>query len=115
MKHISVKVNGHTFTLANVEVYERMSEETTAFCADVLIDGIVVGECQNNGKGEGNYPYINREYVDLYRLIEDGVKKYHYHEENFYGRTLDWDYNMDFLIGMMVSSCYYDCNTEYKF
>lgn len=38
-------------TLKKLKVYPRLSEETTAFNADVFIDGILRAYAQNTGKG----------------------------------------------------------------
>ena len=48
---VEFRVGTHTISLANFEWYERMSEETNAFCADLILDGIKVGECSNEGRG----------------------------------------------------------------
>ena len=37
--------------LKKISIYERMSEETTAFVADLYINGKLVGECKNDGHG----------------------------------------------------------------
>ena len=92
-----------------------MSEETTAFTTDIYIDGVRVGYCRNSGKGEGNYPRIDNQYRPLYEEVEDDVNKQHYHNTTDFGYVCDWDYTMDFLIGMMVETAYYDNKTTYKF
>jgi hypothetical protein len=48
---VEFRVGTHTVALDNFEWYERMSEETNAFCADLILDGIKVGECSNEGRG----------------------------------------------------------------
>lgn len=48
---VEFRVGTHTISLANFEWYERMSEETNAFCADLILDGIKVGDCSNEGRG----------------------------------------------------------------
>jgi len=42
-------------TLKNVQVYPRMSEETTAFNATIYLDGKKVGEVKNQGHGGCNF------------------------------------------------------------
>lgn len=37
--------------LKNIQVFERLSEETTAFAATIYIDGVRVGEAKNDGRG----------------------------------------------------------------
>jgi hypothetical protein len=48
---VEFRVGNHTISLDNFEWYERMSEETNAFCADLILDGIKVGDCSNDGRG----------------------------------------------------------------
>lgn len=48
---VEFRVGTHTIGITNFEWYERMSEETNAFCADLILDGIKVGECSNEGRG----------------------------------------------------------------
>lgn len=131
--HIKVKVGNHTFAIKNLEVYERVSEETTAFCADLYVGDKFIGICENSGKGEGNFPRIitrkdydiNREEFKndleinrcLYDNVAKGVAKHHYHREGTreYPYTCDWDYDMDFLIADMVYTAWYFGKATYKF
>jgi hypothetical protein len=48
---VEFRVGGHTISIVNFEWYERMSEETNAFSGDLVLDGINVGDCSNDGKG----------------------------------------------------------------
>ena len=48
---VEFRVGTHTISINNFEWYERMSEETNAFSGDLILDGIKVGECSNEGKG----------------------------------------------------------------
>lgn len=48
---VEFRVGTHTISINNFEWYERMSEETNAFCGDLILDGINVGDCSNEGKG----------------------------------------------------------------
>jgi len=73
-KRIKVVLTNHTFELRNVQVAEFMSEETTAFSTDIYVDGKKCGYCKNSGKGEGNYPMIDREYRELLAEIEKNVQ-----------------------------------------
>lgn len=122
--HIKVKVGNHTFAIKNLEVYERMSEETTAFCADLYIGDRYIGTCENSGKGEGNFPRIygettlDREVIaTLYANLIDGVSKHHFHSEptREYPHCCDWDYDMDFLIADMVYTAWYFGKATYQF
>lgn len=48
---VEFRVGTHTISINNFEWYERMSEETNAFCGDLILDGIKVGDCSNEGRG----------------------------------------------------------------
>lgn len=48
---IECAVGGHTISITNFEFYERMSEETNCFVGDLVLDGNIVGECRNEGRG----------------------------------------------------------------
>jgi hypothetical protein len=48
---VEFRVGTHTISIGNFEWYERMSEETNAFCGDLILDGIKVGDCSNEGRG----------------------------------------------------------------
>lgn len=69
---VEFRVGTHTISIDNFEWYERMSEETNAFCADLILDGIKVGECSNEGRGGcANYHAYGN--WDLVREIEKEV------------------------------------------
>ena len=42
---VEFRVGEHSVSLDNFEYYERMSEETNAFTADLVMNGEVVGDC----------------------------------------------------------------------
>lgn len=44
--------------LKKLQVYARMSEETTAFNAELWIDGVKAAECKNSGRGGNNDIYF---------------------------------------------------------
>lgn len=113
-KNITLKVGKYKFGVANLEVYERMSEETIAFSADITINGVAVGHCSNSGKGEGNYPFIAKEYWDKYDAIEKEVSNYVY-KTQYMGKPMQWNYTMDFLISNMVYEAWYENKKTYKF
>lgn len=52
---IECAVNGHTIGIADLDYYERMSEETNCFVGDLVLDGNIVGECRNDGRGGSAY------------------------------------------------------------
>lgn len=101
-KKIKVVLTNHVFELRNVQVAEFLSEETTAFSADIFVDGQRIGYCTNSGKGEGNFPMVTNDYRPLIEEIEAETTK-HFHK-----------YNMGFLIGMMVYAAYYENKSVYK-
>ena len=113
-KRIKVVLTNHTFELRNIQVAEFMSEETTAFNTDIYIDGKKCGYCKNSGRGEGNFPMVDREYRDILTEIETEVKTHEYHGA-CYGRVYEFDYNLDFLIGTMVEAAWFDNKKIFKF
>lgn len=120
MKHsktISVKVGLHKFTLKDIEVYEKMSEETTALYAELYIDRCHIGHCVNSGRGEGNFPLVFSDYIARFNELSEQVAKHHFHEPatKDYPHESDWDYDMDFLIGMMVEHAWYKGRKIYFF
>lgn len=46
-------------TLKRFQHYPRMSEETTAFNADLVYEGVVVGTAKNDGHGGCTFIYLN--------------------------------------------------------
>lgn len=44
--------------LKKLEIYQRLSDETTAFAADVWIDGQKVGHAKNDGQGGATLVYL---------------------------------------------------------
>lgn len=112
-KKIKVVLTNHVFELRNVQVAEFLSEETTAFSADIFVDGQRIGYCTNSGKGEGNFPRVTNEYRPLIEEIEAETTK-HFHKCVLNGKTYNFKYTMDFLIGMMVDAAYYENKSVYK-
>lgn len=50
------------FTIKKIAIYERLSEETIAFNADIWLDGKKVGSADNEGRGGPNrYEWSDRE------------------------------------------------------
>lgn len=71
---VEFRVGNHTISLENFEFYERMSEETNAFSADLVLDGINVGNCSNEGRG-GCANYSAYKNWDLSREIATAVSE----------------------------------------
>lgn len=76
-------------SLENLKIAKNLSEETTAFTADILCNGVGVYSAKNNGQGGSNIYYnvpatpaidILKEKVNdeasLYCIAEDGVAGY---------------------------------------
>lgn len=71
---VEFRVGTHTISIDNFEWYERMSEETNAFCGDLILDGIKVGECSNEGRG-GCANYYAHGNWDLANEIEKELRE----------------------------------------
>ena len=71
---VEFRVGNHTISLENFEFYERMSEETNAFSADLVMNGEVVGDCSNSGRG-GCADYHAYKNCDLAREIATAVSE----------------------------------------
>jgi hypothetical protein len=53
--------------LKKVKYYEKMSEETSCFTADIYFNGKKVGLCKNSGNGGETYVYQNLTNQDGYK------------------------------------------------
>jgi hypothetical protein len=62
----------HSVSLINFEWCDFMSEETLAFKADLVIDGVIVGECRNDGHG-GCANYYGYNNWDLTNKAEEEI------------------------------------------
>lgn len=113
-KYISKKIGRHKFGLGDIEVYERMSEETTALTADVYIDDYKVGSVSNSGKGEGNYPHIYA-MVDRYIAICEEIKNHRWTFDGSERKSVENEYDMDYLIADMVHQAWYGKKHIYYF
>ena len=51
----SAKIDNLKIELRKLTVYERMSEETTAFVAEVYVNGVNVAHAKNDGHGGSTY------------------------------------------------------------
>lgn len=62
-------------TLKKIAFYERMSEETNCFAADLYINGKKVGEAKNDGQGGcTNYYTYTKENNEIIRQAEEYFK-----------------------------------------
>lgn len=57
-------------TLKRFQHYPRMSEETTAFNADLVHEGVVVGTAKNDGHGGCTFIYLNDKGRSISTLVE---------------------------------------------
>lgn len=48
---IEFRVGEHKVSIENFKFYDERSEETLNFYGDLILDGINVGKCSNDGKG----------------------------------------------------------------
>lgn len=48
---VEFRFSHHTISLSDFKWHTEMSEETNAYSANLVIDGVVVGTCSNEGKG----------------------------------------------------------------
>lgn len=61
--------------LKKIQVFERMSEETNAFVADVFINGKKVGTAKNDGQGGETYlDFLYRNDESNNQLVKDAVE-----------------------------------------
>lgn len=71
---VAFECDGHSISLNEFEYYPRMSEETNAFVADLILDNIMVGDCSNEGRG-GCANYSAHKQWDLAREIDEVVSQ----------------------------------------
>ena len=68
-------MNKPKVTLKKISFYERMSEETNCFAADLYINGKKVGEAKNDGQGGcTNYYGFTKEDNEIIKQAEDYFK-----------------------------------------
>lgn len=66
--------DGHTISLADFEYFPRLSEETSCFAAILIIDGIAVGDCSNEGRG-GCADYHAFDNWELVRKVDESLRE----------------------------------------
>lgn len=57
-------------TLKRFQHYPRMSEETIAFNADIVHDGVVIGSAENNGHGGCTFVHLNDKGRNIPSIVE---------------------------------------------
>jgi hypothetical protein len=57
-------------TLKKFQHYPRMSEETTAFNADIAYEGVTVGTAENNGHGGCTFVHLNDKGRSIPSIVE---------------------------------------------
>lgn len=65
------KTGGASIELRKLTIYERMSEETTAFVAEIYIDGVQAGHAKNDGHGGSTYYHAYPEHHKLIKYAEE--------------------------------------------
>jgi hypothetical protein len=66
----SPKISG--LTLSRYKSYPRLSDETTAFNADLLLDGRKVGDAENQGQGGATFVHLD---ADIIRYPESALAR----------------------------------------
>lgn len=62
--------------LRNLQIFKRMSQETTAFAASIYIDGKKVGTANNGGTGgPTDYSPLGTEYVEILNKADEFCKE----------------------------------------
>jgi hypothetical protein len=56
--------------LKKLQIFERMSEETTAFAAEIYVNGINVGYAKNDGHGGSTYYHSHEGKRDILSIAE---------------------------------------------
>ena len=95
-----------TIELKKVKIARHMSEETTAFTAELWIDGKVAAYVKNEGRGGDNFP----RFID--RQVE---KEFHAYCKAQPARVTEWgtfDVSYDDFIGDLLWD--WELNAEYK-
>jgi hypothetical protein len=55
------KLGDNTLTLDNISYYPELSQETTCYKADMVINGVKIGFCKNDGNGGCADFYFNQD------------------------------------------------------
>ena len=84
--------------LKKIAFYERMSEETNAFNADIYVNGIKTGYAKNDGQGGCTWyhPYEGKQ--DLLKQAEAYAKSLPSTSHEFMGKTMVLDTNLESII-----------------
>lgn len=91
--------------LKNIKVSEFMSEETTAFSANLYVDGKHVAVASNHGTGgPTSYHPVNAEAIKTIRSAEDYCKKLPPEEHESAGQTYKLDMDLELYIDNLLTA-----------
>jgi hypothetical protein len=89
--------------LKKLKVFEEMSEETTAFVADLWINGKKVAYAKNDGHGGCTFYNAYPEQRELLAEAEAYCQSLPPHVTEFMGKEMSIDQNLEFVIDCLVS------------
>lgn len=89
--------------LKNFKHYPRMSEETNAFSADLYIDGVKAGICQNAGKGGCTDIRAYKDHRELVKRAEEYTKSLPKKEYDFMGEHFSFTITLERYVNDLVS------------
>jgi hypothetical protein len=89
--------------LKKLKVFEEMSEETTAFVADLWINGKKVAYCKNDGHGGCTFYNAYPEQRELLAEAEAYCQSLPPHVTEFMGKEMSIEQNLEFVIDCLVS------------
>jgi len=91
--------------LKKISVYERLSEETTAFNAEIYADGVNIGYAKNDGQGGCTWYHAHEGKQDLMKKAEEYAKSLPPMKFKLYegGQEHSIDMNMEHLIDNLLT------------
>ena len=88
--------------LKNVKISESLSEETTAFTADIYVDGKKAGYARNDGRGGCTNYHPFQETRELFNKAEKFTLTLPKIKYDFNGKTFEMDSNMENVIDNLL-------------
>ena len=90
-------------TLKSLQIFERMTQETTAFRATLYVDGKGVGEAGNDGQGGCTwYHAIHHDFIPIIEKAEEYCKSLPPHEWEYGGKKYSRPSNLEMVIDHLV-------------
>lgn len=87
--------------LKKIAFYERMSEETNAFTADIYINDVKTGYAKNDGQGGCTFYHAYQGKEQLLKEAEIFAKSLPKTKHEFSGKTYEFDSNLESIIDHM--------------